>query len=79
MTSHAAVVARGMGKPCVAGCESAKVDLVKEVFTASGKTVKKGDIISIDGTTGEVYLGEIDTVEPKLDENFETILKWLMK
>lgn len=76
MTSHAAVVARGMGKPCVAGCESAKIDLVKEEFFAGGKTVKKGDIISIDGTSGEVFMGSIDTVEPKLDDNFTTLLKW---
>jgi pyruvate,orthophosphate dikinase len=76
MTSHAAVVARGMGKPCVAGCESAKVDLKNETLEAGGKTLRKGDIISIDGTTGEVYQGAIDTEEPKLDENFQTILKW---
>lgn len=76
MTSHAAVVARGMGKPCVAGCESAKVDLKNETLTAGGKVIKKGDVISLDGTTGEVFEGAIDTVEPKLDENFETLLRW---
>ncbi|MEW5818816.1 MAG: pyruvate, phosphate dikinase [Cyanobacteriota bacterium] len=76
MTSHAAVVARGMGKPCVAGCESAKVDLKNETLTAGGKVLRKGDIISLDGTTGEVYEGSIDTVEPKLDQDFETLLQW---
>jgi pyruvate,orthophosphate dikinase len=76
MTSHAAVVARGMGKPCVAGCESIKVDLVKETLTAYGKTFKKGDILSIDGATGEIYEGTIKTVEPELGEDFLTLLKW---
>lgn len=76
MTSHAAVVARGMGKPCVAGCEAAKVDLVNETLTAGGKVLRKGEIISLDGTSGEVYQGSIDTVEPKMDQNFETLLKW---
>lgn len=77
MTSHAAVVARGMGKPCVAGCESVKIDLKNETMTApSGQVYKKGDIISIDGTTGEVFAGAIDTVEPKLDDNFRTLLSW---
>lgn len=76
MTSHAAVVARGMGKPCVAGCESLDIDLVKETLKAKGKTLKKGDIISIDGTSGEVFEGSIDTIEPEIDENFTKILKW---
>lgn len=77
MTSHAAVVARGMGKPCVAGCESLKIDLANgKMVVASGKTFKNGDVISINGTTGEVFEGTIDTEEPKLDENFALILKW---
>lgn len=76
MTSHAAVVARGMGKPCVAGCESLDINLVKETLTANGKVLKKGDIISIDGTSGQVFEGAIDTVEPEIDENFTKILGW---
>lgn len=77
MTSHAAVVARGMGKPCVAGCESVKVDLIKETLTApDGKVYKKGDIISIDGSTGEVFAEQIDTIEPKPGQDFNKLLQW---
>lgn len=77
MTSHAAVVARGMGKPCVAGCEDLEVNTkIEEIRTSSGKVFKAGDIISIDGATGEVFEGEISTIEPKPDANFETILQW---
>ncbi|MGD9580810.1 MAG: pyruvate, phosphate dikinase, partial [Vampirovibrionia bacterium] len=77
MTSHAAVVARGMGKPCVAGCESLEINLIKETIKASnGTMINKGDVISIDGTTGQVFLGSIDTVEPELDENFTKLLNW---
>lgn len=77
MTSHAAVVARGMGKPCVAGCETLKVDLNNEtITTADGRTFKKGDIISIDGSTGEVFGGAVDTVPPTLGGEFETLLGW---
>lgn len=76
MTSHAAVVARGMGKPCVAGCEAIKVDLENEHLTCSGVTLKKGDIISIDGSTGEVFIGEIDTKEPKISRELESLLSW---
>ncbi len=77
MTSHAAVVARGMGKPCVAGCESLKVDLAKETVTnAEGKTFKKGEIISLDGGTGEVFVGAIATVDPELGGDFDQLLEW---
>ncbi len=76
MTSHAAVVARGMGKPCVSGCESIKVDAKQKLFSIGGKTVKEGDWISIDGTTGKVFLGQAPLVEPKIDEDFRTILQW---
>ena len=77
MTSHAAVVVRGMGKPCVAGCEDLEVNTkIEEIRTSSGKVFKAGDIISIDGATGEVFEGEISTIEPKPDANFETILQW---
>ncbi|MBI5172820.1 MAG: pyruvate, phosphate dikinase [Candidatus Melainabacteria bacterium] len=76
MTSHAAVVARGMGKPCVAGCEVLKIDLEKEEMVVNGKTFKKGDVISIDGTTGEIFEGAIETSDPKFSEDFETLLGW---
>jgi len=76
MTSHAAVVARGMGKPAVAGCGALEIDYEDEEFEVDGTTVKKGDYISIDGATGEVMLGQVPTVEPKMDENFQTLMEW---
>lgn len=75
MTSHAAVVARGMGKPCVAGCEAFKVDLERELVIVAGKTLKKGDVISIDGSTGEIFSGSIVKVEPELSDEFRTLLE----
>jgi pyruvate,orthophosphate dikinase len=77
MTSHAAVVARGMGKPCVAGCETIKVDLKAEKFTVNGVTVKLGDFITIDGGTGRVILGKVPTVEPTVSGDFGTLMKWV--
>lgn len=76
MTSHAAVVARGMGKSCICGCESIKIDLKNKQFTVDGQTVKYGDIITIDGSTGEVMLGEIPMIEPELSGEFQLLLKW---
>ncbi len=76
MTSHAAVVARGMGKPCVAGCETIKVDLKTEKFSVNGVTVKLGDWITIDGGTGRVILGKVPTVEPTVSGDFGTLMKW---
>lgn len=76
MTSHAAVVARGMGKPAVVGAEMLKIDLDKEVFTVDGVQVKKFDTITIDGTTGHVYLGSIPTIEPELSGELQTLLRW---
>ena len=77
MTSHAAVVARGMGKPCVAGCETIKINLNNETLTApDGHVYKKGDIISIDGTSGEVFAGNIDKIEAQMSGYLETILTW---
>ena len=76
MTSHAAVVARGMGKPCVAGCESLKVDLNNHEFSVGSRTFKRGHLISIDGSTGEIFDGVIDRHEPKMTEEFSQILKW---
>ena len=77
MTSHAAVVARGMGKCCVAGCSEAKVDEEAETITFdSGFTFKEGDLISIDGSTGEVYKGAIKTVKPNVSGDFATLMGW---
>jgi pyruvate,orthophosphate dikinase len=76
MTSHAAVVARGMGTCCVAGCGNIQINYEKEEFTAEGKVVKKGDYISLDGTMGEVIQGKLPTVEPKLSGDFGKLMKW---
>ena len=76
MTSHAAVVARGMGKCCVAGCSGINVDEENLKMTVQGQTYKEGDFISINGSTGVVYEGRIDTVTPELKGDFETIMKW---
>ncbi|MGY8824339.1 MAG: pyruvate, phosphate dikinase [Candidatus Latescibacterota bacterium] len=76
MTSHAAVVARGMGKCCVAGCDAIVIDYKKNQFVASGKTVKKGDWISLDGSTGEVMLGQVPTQEAKFSKEFGILMNW---
>ena len=75
MTSHAAVVARGMGKCCVAGAGDAQVDYAREEMRIQGYVLKKGDFITLDGGTGEVFLGEVKTIEPQLDETFERVMK----
>ena len=75
-SSHAALVARGMGKCCVAGCESIAIDYHQELFTANGKTVKRGDWISIDGSSGQVMLGQVPTVEPSFSSSFDTMMGW---
>lgn len=77
-TSHAAVVARGMGKPCVCGAESLKIDASKKQAAISGTDIVlgEGDIISIDGTTGLVVMGAVELVEPKVSGDFDTILSW---
>ena len=75
MTSHAAVVARGMGKCCVAGCSEVEVDYTNEQMRAKGYNLKKGDVITLDGSTGEIYLGEVKTIEPKLDGIFDRLMK----
>ncbi len=78
MTSHAAVVARGMGKCCVAGCGDIKVDYKSETFTTpSGATFSKGDIITLDGSTGEVMKGEVPTVQPELTGEFGILMGWV--
>ena len=80
MTSHAAVVARGMGKCCVAGCGDIQVDYKTEQFTArNGVVVKQGDIITLDGTSGEVMLGEVPTVSAQLTGDFATLMSWVDK
>ncbi|MFW6269424.1 MAG: pyruvate, phosphate dikinase, partial [Bacillota bacterium] len=76
MTSHAAVVARGMGKPAVAGCEAINIDYDAEEFTVDGQVFKKGEYITIDGSTGEVFEGEVPTIDPELDEDFATLMEW---
>jgi len=75
-TSHAAVVARGMGKPCVCGADAIKIDAKNRIFSVNGTQVKEGDTISIDGTTGRVVLGEVPLVPPKPTKEFELILGW---
>jgi pyruvate, orthophosphate dikinase len=76
MTSHAAVVARGMGKCCVAGCEEIKVDEKGCKFTVKDLTVREGDWITLNGTTGEVILGQVPTIEPTLSGEFGILMKW---
>jgi len=76
MTSHAAVVARGMGKPCVAGCEGLTIDLEGKQIRVGGQKLHEGDLLTINGGTGEVIVGEVPLVPPQIDENFETILGW---
>ena len=78
MTSHAAVVTRGLGKSCIVGCEELQFDMAERTATAGGKTIREGDIISIDGATGEVFLGQIPTVSPHPEELTElnTLLGW---
>ncbi len=76
MTSHAAVVARGMGIPAVVGAEDIEVDYEKEEFRVGDLVVKKGEFISIDGSTGEVMLGKVDTIPPVIFEEFDQLLKW---
>jgi pyruvate,orthophosphate dikinase len=76
MTSHAAVVARGMGKPCVAGCEALTIDLKARRIKLGGEELAEGDVLTIDGGSGEVIVGEVDLVPPQINEDFETILGW---
>ena len=78
-TSHAAVVARGMGKPCIVGCSELKISYEAKTCIANGKTISEGDAITIDGSSGAVFLGEIPTIEPQVTEDFKTILSWAQK
>ena len=79
MTSHAAVVARGMGKPCVSGAGSLRVDYAAGTMTAGGQTFKKGDLITVDGSTGQVLAGKVDMIEPQLSGEFSTLIGWADK
>ncbi|HZC85109.1 MAG TPA: pyruvate, phosphate dikinase [Rubrobacter sp.] len=76
MTSHAAVVARGMGKPAVTGCSALNIDSHAGAFSMNGRVFEAGDVITIEGTSGRVIAGEVPLVEPEIDEDFETILRW---
>jgi pyruvate,orthophosphate dikinase len=78
-TSHAAVVARGMGKPCIVGCSDMKIDYIAKKFQVDGKTFFEGEVITIDGSDGNVFLGEVPTIEPKITDDFRTILRWAEK
>ena len=75
-SSHAAIVSRGMGKPCIVGCAELKIDYDNNTCTANGMTIKENDMISIDGSIGTIFIGEVQTVEPKVTKDFQTILSW---
>ncbi|MGG0717299.1 pyruvate, phosphate dikinase [Robertmurraya massiliosenegalensis] len=76
MTSHAAVVARGMGKACICGCEALKIDLKAKQFSIGETILREGEVITIDGATGEIIKGEIPMIEPQLSEEFQLLLQW---
>jgi len=76
MTSHAAVVARGMGRPCVAGASALHVDPVAGAVRVNGRTIAKGQVLTIDGSTGDVILGRVATVNPELSDEFATLIGW---
>ena len=78
-TSHAAVVARGMGKPCIVGCSDLKIDNENKQCSVDGKIVREGDAITIDGSSGIVYIGDIPTIEPKITSDFKQVLEWAQK
>ena len=79
MTSHAAVVARGMGKPCVSGAGSLRVDYAAQTMSAAGNVFKKGETITIDGSTGQVLAGSVAMLEPALSDEFSTLMGWADK
>jgi pyruvate,orthophosphate dikinase len=76
MTSHAAVVARGMGKPCVSGASSVRIDAKKKTMTLAGQTFGEGDFITLDGATGEVFAGKVPTVDPNISGDFQSFMTW---
>ncbi len=75
-TSHAAVVARGMGKPCVTGCEDVKIDMRSRKFVIKENVVNEGDVITIDGSSGDIYIGEVPTIDPDLPPELQQLLSW---
>ncbi len=77
MTSHAAVVARGMGKCCVAGCAGIKVDYNSKTFSVGALQIREGDFITLDGSTGEVMKGKVSTISPSLNQDFQTLMSWV--
>ncbi|HEY8382937.1 MAG TPA: pyruvate, phosphate dikinase [Microvirga sp.] len=79
MTSHAAVVARGMGKPCVSGAGSIRVDYAAQTLTVGGQVLRKGEILTIDGSAGQVLLGQVKMLEPELSGEFATLMGWADK
>ena len=76
MTSHAAVVARGMGRCCIAGCSDLNISEKDRVIEINGKTIRDGEMLSLDGSTGEVFMGAIELIEPSLSGNFSTLMEW---
>jgi pyruvate, orthophosphate dikinase len=75
-TSHAAVVARGMGKPCVAGAEGIQVDVARREAHVGGQVIREGDMITIDGSSGNVYLGQVPMIEPEFSDELNQLLRW---
>ena len=76
MTSHAAVVARGMGRPCVSGSSEIEIDYENKLFKANNKEIKEGDLITIDGSTGRIIVGEVKTVKPEISGDFSKLMSW---
>ena len=76
MTSHAAVVARGMGRPCVSGSSEIEIDYEKKIFKVQDREIKEGDLITIDGSTGRIILGEVKTVKPEISGEFSKLKNW---
>ena len=76
MTSHAAVVARGMGRPCVSGSSEIEIDYQNKIFKTKGHEVKEGDVITIDGSTGRIILGEVKTIKPEISGDFSKVMRW---
>ncbi|MGI9462152.1 MAG: pyruvate, phosphate dikinase [Alphaproteobacteria bacterium] len=79
MTSHAAVVARGMGRACVVGATELHIDIENGTMTAKGRVLKKGDYVAIDGSSGEIFVGQLPTIEPTIGGDFGTVMKWADK
>ena len=77
--SHAAVVARGWGKPCVVGCESLQINDAAQTLTIGGQSLKAGDFLTINGTTGDVIIGQVPTVDPAISGTFATLMEWADK